>query len=99
MAKIPAQYIGTDEVYLEDLTNLRDGSGNPLTKSTLSTGDTLMMEDFDVLGETYIYDADNNPTYLGTGRVILPQDAGLTDQQLAQRGYRFSSGRSDFIAI
>jgi len=99
LTKIAAQYIGTDTVILVDAIDLKDGNGNPITKSTLDTGDTLMMDDFDILGETFLYDGMGGVQNLGVGRVILPQDAGLTDAQLAARGYQFSSGRSDFIAI
>ncbi len=41
MAKIPAQYIGTDEVYLEDLTDLRDGRVKPISMTPIITLPTL----------------------------------------------------------
>ncbi len=78
---------------------MQDGNGNPLMKSTVDTGDTLMMDDFDVLGQTFLYDGMGGVQNLGLGRVILAPDVGLSDYQLALRGYRFSSGRSDFIPI
>ncbi len=99
MALIAARYIGTEDVTLPDNVNYLDGNGNPFTKSILQNGDTLMMNDFDILGQTLLKDSTGNVQVLGLGRVILPADQGLSDDALAAKGYLFSNGRTDFVAV
>jgi hypothetical protein len=102
MAKIPARYIGQHEVVLSKQGGpYFDGSGARLTDFVLRPGSTLLMNEEEVLGSTFLLDprhlapAEN----LGPGRVVKPEHKGLSDAELAELGYQFHTGRSDFEAI
>lgn len=100
MAKIAARYIGDYPVVLkEGQGRLYDGDGNPLTSNLLNPGQTLMMNDTEVLGQTYKRPTrgQGEATFLGVGRVILPEHASRTAEELDLLGYEFHEGRSDFV--
>ncbi|HZU01520.1 MAG TPA: hypothetical protein VFA10_17765 [Ktedonobacteraceae bacterium] len=102
MAKIPARYIGEHTLKLGSYGGpYYDGEGNLRDSLLLHTGDTLMMEEHEIRGDTYLFDPRGEaPTqFLGTGRVVKPEHAGLRDAELAQVGYQFCAGRPDFQEI
>ncbi len=92
--KIPATYVGIHEVLLKGGKPL-DGNGNPRKTNKLLPGETIMMPADEVLGMSYLREKDTL-TYLGAGYVVLPEDQTKTPEELAERGYEFSEGRSDF---
>ncbi len=98
--KIPVRYIGAYPVTLKDPTGVLDGQGRPLTTGLLEYGDTIMMEETEILGETlfeYIRGKGLLKS-LGPGRIILPEHVHAADDPAAleQLGYHFHMGRSDF---
>lgn len=96
---IPCVYIGEHEVELNKYGGpYFDGAGQRLVDLKLRKGDTLMMPDEEVLGYTVLRDmsCNNDPVYIGVGRVVLPQDARLSDEELYAMGYQFHQGRPDF---
>lgn len=101
--KIPVRYIGAYPVTLKDPAGVLDGNGRPITTGLLEYGDTLMMEDTEVLGETLFEYMRGKGVLqsLGAGRVILPEHASAADNpaQLEQLGYHFHTGRTDFEPI
>lgn len=97
--KIACTYVGEHKVMLFPQGGpYFDKDGQMLTELTISSGQTLMMEDTEVLGYTILQDLRNEsePLYLGVGRVILPQDESKSDEELSAMGYQFHTGRTDF---
>ena len=97
--KIPARYIGPVGKRLSKaLGPYFDASGTRRTKHFLNPGDTLMLPDVEVLGQTYLFDpkGEKAPLWLGVGRVVLPQHQQTSERDLAILGYEFHAGRSDF---
>lgn len=79
-----------------------DGYGKPLTTNLLNPGDTLMIPDTELLGQTYKRRSkgDDRVDYLGAGRIVLPEHIHLSDEELiGVHGYQFHEGRSDFIPL
>lgn len=102
MKKVAARYIGEYPVVLkEGQGRLMDGYNKPLTSNLLNPGDTLMLPDTELLGQTYKrrMKGDAQPEFLGAGRIILPEHAGCGEEELALLGYEFHEGRSDFTPL
>ncbi len=99
MAKIKARYIGSYAVTLKDATGVLDGDGKPVTTGLLVYGDTLMMSEEEVRGQTFRADLNGVLISQGAGRVIAPEDAGLSYDELLRAGYSFHMGRSDFEVV
>ncbi len=98
--KIPARYIGAYAVTLKDGTGALDGEGKPLTTGLIEYGTTLMMNEEEVLGQTFLADrATGVLRSLGAGRVILPEHEDASDDELAVYGYQFHGGRTDFEPV
>lgn len=100
MPKIPARYIGKHTVVLRPLDGpFLNGAGEKLTSLILYPGDTLLMPETEILGQTFLVDLrrDGAPArHLGAGRVVLPEHDGLSDDALYALGYEFQEGRADF---
>lgn len=102
MRKIAARYIGQHEVVLSKLGGpYVDASGARLSERVLRPGDTLMVNEPEVLGETWLHDPRHiKPSEnLGSGRVVKPEHQGLSDDELSVLGYQFHAGRSDFEVL
>lgn len=99
---IPARYIGDTEIVLGHYGGpYKDGDGKPLTDLVLRKGDTLMMRESEVNGLTVKFDPRgvNDPEILGVGRVVLPEDTDVPEDELFLRGYQFHQGREDFEPV
>jgi hypothetical protein len=103
MAYIPARFLGPSSVRLRSRTEpYLDGDGNPRSSLVLYPGDTLMMPDVEVLGQTYKrnpINPDADYVWLGPGHVVLPDHEGCTAVELRTLGYEFHLGRPDFEPI
>ena len=99
--KIPARYIGMYAVALKDPKGVLDGDGNPIKTALLHAGDIIMMNEEEILGQTYFRPpyADGPLKSLGAGRVILPEHADLDAAGLERAGYQYHEGRSDFEPV
>lgn len=99
--KIPAKYIGMHPVTLGGAGPYYNIDGTRKTDLTLSHGDTIMMEEREVLGQSFKFDPKGqlDPLDLGAGRVVLPEHAHLSDEELALLGYEHHQGRRDFIPL
>lgn len=98
MGKVPARYIGHHAVSLNPgMGPYYNIDGTRRTDMMLSTGDEILMEDREVLGQSYLFDpkGQRDPLYLGIGRVVLPEHKDLDAQALAELGYEFHTGRPD----
>src|SRR5437899_10055656 len=100
---VPARYIGYHAVELAQgkIHYNIDGTRRKREENTLAHGDTLMMQDEDVFGKTILEDPHHvkMPMQLGIGRVILPEHAGLSLEELDLLGYVWHSARPDFIPL
>lgn len=112
MPKIPARYISEREVILPaERGPYFDGYGQPLKPLLqdsvfkqpvygLRYGDTLMMPDTEILGQTFFVNPETGMTlHLGAGRRILKEHQGLSLDELVNMKpahYEFMDGRSDF---
>jgi hypothetical protein len=90
MPRIAARYIGTSPVFLMPRPGdpYLDANGAPLQPREtpfsgnkglfIAAGESLMLEEAEVLGQTLLYDAhgNNNPVTLGVGCCLLPQHQG-----------------------
>jgi len=99
---VPARYIGNTPIGLQD--NKRDWrniDGSKRTDLILNNGDTLMMPEEEIIGFTMLEDPhrQRDPLHLGAGRVVLPEHAGKSAEELDALGYVFNVGRSDFRLI
>jgi hypothetical protein len=102
MAKIPARYVGGCDITLSKFGGpYFDGDGQRLTNLTLHPGDTLMMDEEEVLGVSWLHDPrhENESQKVGVGKQVLEQHNGLQDHELRDLGYQFHTGRSDFEPI
>jgi hypothetical protein len=104
MAKIRARYIGGYAVTLKDATGVLDGDGKPLTTGLLVYGDTLMMSEEDILGQTFFaHPRTGVLESQGAGRTVKPEhtDLNWTDNydDLLRLGYSYHEGRSDFEVV
>src|SRR5437764_11588552 len=102
MGQIPARYIGHSDITLSKLGEpYYDADGQRLTDFVIHPGETLMMNDEEILGFTMLLDPRHElpAQKLGVGRVILDQDKGLSTQDLQLKGYQFHTGRSDFESV
>lgn len=100
---IPARYVGGHAVLLAEHQGPHyDANGVELTSNLVRPGDTLMMPETEVLGETMFEDTPDTGRLrsLGPGRVYLDdKHAQLDPDELSALGYRFFLGRPDFEAI
>lgn len=97
--KIPARYTGAAGMRLsKTLGPYFDANGQRITNHFLEPGDTLMLPDTEVLGQSYLFDPQGKrePLWLGVGRVALPEDKDKDERALAILGYEFHTGRTDF---
>lgn len=69
--------------------------------SLLHTDETILLPMTEVYGQTYLFDphGERPPLFLGAGRCVLPEHAGLSDEALNAQGYEFQEGRSDFTPL
>ena len=98
MAKIPVRYIGGHSVILKDPGSVLGLNGKPVTSGLLEHGALILMEDVEVLGQTFLEEVRGGGflRFLGAGRVILPEHKDVPEHQLEQAGYIFHEGRPDF---
>lgn len=98
---IPARYIGNYPVSLPKGRRFYNVDGTPRTSLMLEYGDELMMPDAEIIGQTILHDPtrQTTPQHLGVGHVVKPEHASLSPEGLAELGYEFHSGRTDFQAI
>lgn len=100
--RIPARYIGNYAVHLQRTGGpFQNIDGSARESLVLNPGDTLMMPAEEILGATWILDPtlQNDPHYLGVGRVVRDEHAGLQDAELMAMGYQFHQGRPDFEPV
>jgi hypothetical protein len=100
--KIPARYIGGHTVQLPaGLGPFYNIDGTRRTSLLLETGDTLMMPETEIIGQTYLFDprGQTDPLHLGAGKRVLPEHVGLDDRELSLLGYEFHQGRPDFEPV
>lgn len=98
---IPARYIGSYPVQLKkELGPYKNIDGSVRTELTLEHGDTLMMPDVEVLGQTlFLPENSNIQEFLGAGRVVKPEHADLSEKELQLAGYSHQMGRADFEPV
>lgn len=98
---IPARYIGNHAVSLPKGRRFYNTDGTLRTSSMLEHGDELLMPDAEIIGQTILHDPtrQNMPQHLGAGHVVKPEHASLSPDELAELGYQFDQGRTDFQAI
>ncbi len=99
---VKARYIGQHVVQLPpSVRRYYNIAGTRRTKLTLEQGDTLMMPAQEILGQSLLFDpkAQRPPLYLGTGKRVLPEHAGLDDDALSLLGYEHHQGRPDFELV
>jgi len=97
--KVPARYIGEHQVRLAGFGRpYFDGDGKPLKELLLNTGDTLMIHPEEAYGKTLYRALGSNqePEFLGYGKVVKPEHVSIEDRDLIDLGYQFHGGRSDF---
>lgn len=94
---IPARYIGDGTALQPRSKPYLDADGKRLKSLQLQTGDTIMMDEAEVIGQTYLFDSagKQDPLYLGAGHKILPEHKDLTREEIAKI-YEFHIGREDF---
>jgi len=97
----PARYIGGHAVELGPGQRYYNIDGTPRRSRMLEHGDELLMRDEDVHGKTLWHDPHYSlPSIkVGLGRVVMPQHAGLSNEELALIGYEWHMGRSDVEAL
>lgn len=99
--KVPARYIGTTPFELSP--NGRpyfDGDGQPLKSLELHSGDVVMWEAHNVLGQTHLRQkASGKRWFLGYGHVVLPEHQHLSADELSVLGYEFDEGRPDLEPV
>lgn len=101
MTMVPARYVGEFAVRLSKVSGPRlDGDGNVRKTDLIEPGDTLLVPDVEVLGQTFFFDRRTQETeFLGAGRVLKPGDEALSYASLVGKGYEFHEGRADFEPI
>src|SRR5689334_2068514 len=90
--KIAARYIGPQSVLLNKATGpYKDGEGKPLQSLLLHPGDSLMVEEEEITGCTWLHDPrkENNSEKIGLGRVVKTEHAHLSLQEQIALGYQF----------
>ena len=106
--KVPARYVGEQSVRLPQMHGpYFDAEGKRLTKLVLSPGDTLMVYEQEVRGQTFLLDDATGAEFLGYGRVVKPEHqaeiADKSDEEQAEIlsaiGYQFHQPRSDFVEV
>lgn len=100
--KVPARYIGEHSILLSPLGRpYFDAQGKPLQSLALRKGDTLYINEGETRGESWLHDParEKESLWLGTGKRVLPEHAGLSPEEHEATGYEWHQGRSDFIEI
>lgn len=98
---VPARYTGYGII---DLTTTGrkewfNIDGSKRTDMSVSHGDTLMMPDYEVLGQTFLNLKGGKQLYLGAGKLVRKEDEGKSEEELKAIGYEFHEGRSDFTLV
>lgn len=96
---VPARYTADHLVSLPSHITFYNLDGTKRASKTLSKGDELMMPDREILGQSYLHTGDGQMLILGAGRVVLPEHAMLSSDDLLASGYEFHDGRSDFELV
>lgn len=100
--KIPAEYIGAYPVqFPAPLGPYFNANGERLTDLVISKGDTIMMPEVEILGQTFFRTrSENEPDlHLGAGKVVKVEHAHLSHEELLALGYEFHAGRPDFRPV
>lgn len=100
--KVPARYVGEHSVLLSPIGRpYFDARGKPLESLVLQPGDTLYINEGEARGESWLHDParEKESLWLGTGRRVLPEHAGLSAEEHEALGYDHHQGRPDFIEI
>lgn len=100
--KVPARYIGEHSILLSQYGKpYFDAQGKPLQSLVLRKGDTLYINEGEARGESWLHDParEKESLWLGTGKRVLPEHAGLSPEEHENLGYEHHMGRSDFIEI
>jgi hypothetical protein len=101
MPEIPEGFAGAR--YKGYGTGLRKGidyrntDGSKRESLSLEPGDELLIQDEDVYGKTLWHDPQGNrrSEYIGLGKVVKPEHAGKSDQELREIGYEWHAPRPD----
>lgn len=91
MAKVAARYVGAQTLLLSKYGGpYFDGDGHRRASLLLSPGDTLMVEEEEITGCTWLHDPrhEQDSVKLGLGRVVKPEHAALSDDERAAIGYQ-----------
>lgn len=100
--KVPARYIGEHSILLSPLGKpYFDAQGKPLQSLVLRKGDTLYINEGEARGESWLHDParEKESLWLGTGKCVKEEHAGLSAEEHEQLGYEFHGGRGDFEEI
>lgn len=100
--KVPARYIGEHSILLSPHGRpYFDASGKPLQSLALRKGDTLYINEGEARGESWLHDPapEKESLWLGTGKRVLPEHAGLSPEEHEALGYSWHQGRPDFEEI
>lgn len=100
--KVPARYIGEHSILLSPLGRpYFDAQGKPLQSLVLRKGDTLHINEGEARGESWLHDParEKESLWLGTGKRVLPEHAGLSPEEHEAAGYEWHQGRPDFEEI
>jgi hypothetical protein len=92
MAKVAARYAGEYQIVLAKFGGpYFDAEGSRLSSLLLSTGDTLQVEEEEIIGCTWLHDPRHeiDSVKLGLGRIVKPEDQDLSDAELNAKGYEF----------
>lgn len=90
MAKVAARFVGAHALVLSKYGGpFKDGNGKRLASLLLNPGDTLMVEEEEVTGCTWLHDPrhEAESVKLGLGVVILPDHMHLSDAERNALGY------------
>jgi len=82
---------------LQEGVKHRNADGTVKESLTLEPGDEMLWRDEDVYGKTLWHDPNQNlrSKYIGLGKVVTPEHAGKSEQELINIGFEFHDPRSD----
>jgi hypothetical protein len=82
---------------LQEGVKHRNADGTLKKGVSLEPGDEMLWRDEDVYGKTLWHDPNQNlrSKYIGLGKVVTPEHAGKSEQELIEIGFEFHSPRSD----
>ncbi len=92
--------MGEHVVILSDMHGpYYDAAGKRRATNRLSPGETLMIYEQELRGQTFVLGEDG-AEWLGCGRVVKPEHRDKSDEELlGVLGYQFHAPRSDFAEI